>query len=85
MKKIIVFGSKHWPDCGPAEEYLSENNIEYEYVDITSSMGSLKKYLEYRDHHEAFIPIKEIGIVGIPCISINDGEEVIFDYKKLRL
>jgi len=83
MKKIIVFGSKHWPDCEPAKEYLSNNNIKFLYLDITENMLYLKKFLKIRDNRPEFDEIKKAGRVGLPCIVINDGEQVIFDYKKL--
>lgn len=84
MKKIIVFGSKHWPGCEPAKEYLSEKNIKFTYLDITENMLNLKKFLKYRDTYREFNEIKELGRVGIPCIVINKGEEIIFDYKKIE-
>lgn len=83
MKKIIVFGSKHWPGCEPAKEYLSNNNIKFLYLDITENMLYLKKFLKIRDNRPEFDEIKKAGRVGLPCIVINDGEQVIFDYKKL--
>lgn len=85
MRKIVVFGSKHWPGCEPAKEFLSENNVKYRYLDITEGMLSLKRFLKYRDNHPAFDPIKESDKVGLPCIVINDGEEIIFDYNELKL
>lgn len=83
MKKIIMFGSKLWPDCGPAKEFLSEHNIQYIYLDITESMLNLKMFLKYRDNYKEFEKIKEMGKVGIPCIVINDGEKILFDYKEI--
>lgn len=84
MRKIIVFGSKHWPGCEPAKEYLSKKNIKFAYLDITESIFNLKKFLKYRDNYKEFKEIKETGSVGIPCIVINNGEEIIFDYEKIE-
>lgn len=84
MKKVIVFGSKHWPTCEPAKEYLSENNIEFIYLDITENMMNLKKFLKYRDTRPEFDKIKETGMVGLPCIVINNGEKIIFDVKEIE-
>lgn len=84
MDKVVVFGSKHWPDCEPAKEYLSENNIKFLYLDISESMFNLKKFLDYRDTREEFDEIKKSGRVGLPCIVINDGEKIIFDYKEIQ-
>lgn len=85
MEKIIVFGSKHWPGCEPAKEYLSNNNIKFLYLDITENMLYLKKFLKIRDNRPEFDEIKKAGKVGLPCIVINDGEQVIFDYKELKV
>lgn len=85
MKKTIVFGSEHWPGCEPAKEYLSEKNIEFDYIDITESMANLKIFLRYRDSYDEFKGVKETGSVGIPCVVINDGEEIIFNYKKVEI
>lgn len=85
MDKIIVFGSKYWPDCQPAEEYLSKNNIKYAYLDVSEGMLNLKKFLKYRDNYSEFNEIKEKGSIGLPCIVINNGEKIIFDYRELEL
>lgn len=85
MNKIIMYGSKHWPDCAPAKEYLSEKGVEYLYFDITENMINLKQFLKYRDNAPEFKVIKENGFVGLPCIVINDGQQIIFDYKLLNI
>lgn len=79
MKKIAVFGSKLCPDCGVLKEYLEANNIRFAFVDITESMLNLKLYLKFRDTRPEFEEIKKSGIVGIPFISVNNGETLIFD------
>ena len=85
MRKLIVFGSKHWPGCEPAKEYLSNNNIKFLYLDITENMLNLKRFLKYRDNRPEFDEIKRAGKVGLPCIVIDDGEQIIFDYKKVKI
>ena len=85
MKKVIMYGSRHWPDCAPAKEYLSKNGVEYLYLDITENMINLKQFLKYRDNAPEFKKIKENGFVGLPCIVINDGQQIIFDYNLLDI
>ncbi|MBE6082283.1 MAG: hypothetical protein E7205_06290 [Tissierellaceae bacterium] len=85
MEKIILFGSKYCPDCGPAKEFLSGNNVKFAYLDITDSLMNLKRFLKYRDTRPEFNTIKEAGKIGIPCIVINDGEKIIFDYNELKI
>ncbi len=85
MRKIILFGSKHCPDCGPAKEYLSNHDIKFAYLDISENMFNLKTFLKYRDNYDEFKEVKEAGIVGIPCIVINSGEQIIFDYNEFEI
>lgn len=78
MKKVIMFGSKHWGGCAPVKELLLQNDIKFFYADITESMLHLKNFLKYRDNNPVFEEIKKAGRVGLPCIVINDGEEILF-------
>lgn len=65
------------------KEYLSQNNIDYIYLDITENMLNLKKFLKYRDNRPEFDEIKKTGRVGLPCIVINDGEKIVFDVMEI--
>ena len=78
MKNIIMYSSMHWPGCPPVKEALSQADIKFAYVDISSGMLPLKQFLKYRDHRAEFDPIKEKGQVGVPCIVVNDGEQILF-------
>ncbi len=42
-------------------------------------MLHLKNFLKYRDNNPVFEEIKKAGRVGLPCIVINDGEEILFE------
>lgn len=77
-KRITFFGSPHWPGCEPVKEFLSENNIEFNYVDITESMFNLKRFLKYRDNNEVFDNIRRKNMVGIPVVMINNGQKFFF-------
>lgn len=85
IKKKVLFGSALCPDCPPAKKLLEEAGIRFLYLDITGDLANLKKFLHLRDNFEAFNSIKENGKIGIPCLSINDGEEIIFDFESLDL
>ena len=41
-------------------------------------MLNLKKVLKYRDTSPVFDEIKAAGRMGLPCIVINSGEEILF-------
>ncbi len=79
MNKITIYGSKHCPDCVTMKEYLSSNNVEYIYLDITESMLYLKMFLKHRDFRPEFEEIKKANRVGIPCIMINKEEKFLFE------
>ena len=61
------------------KEFLSKNNVQFTYIDITDSMLNLRIYLKYRDNRPEFQSIKEKGRVGIPFIMIGSGEKFIFE------
>ena len=78
MKEIIMYSSQHWPGCEPVKEALSQAGITFAYVDITTGMLPLKQFLKYRDTREEFREIKEKNRVGLPCLVINKGEQILF-------
>ena len=61
------------------KEFLSQNNISFNYIEITDSMQNLKIFLKYRDNYPQFEEIKKKGRIGIPCIMINNGENFLFE------
>ncbi len=71
--------------CDMAREFLSQNNIEFEYYDITESMNNLKMFLKYRDYAPEFDRIKADGKVGLPCIITGEERSISFDYRELEL
>ncbi len=79
----ILYGSQHWPGCGPVKEFLDKNNFEYTYVDITESMKNLKEFLKIRDNHDAYRGIRGRAMVGIPMLKV--GDEVILGPSEEKL
>ena len=61
------------------KEYLSSNGVKFAYMDITENMLNMKTYLKYRDSRPEFDEIKKQARQGVPFISINRGEKLIFD------
>ena len=78
MKRITIFGSQHWPTCEPMKELLSDNNVEFTYVDITESMFNLKRFLKYRDSSDSFQDIRRKNRIGIPAVMVNNGQKFYF-------
>lgn len=64
---------------------LDNAGIRYLYLDITESLGYLKKFLAIRDFSKAFDEIKEAGKIGLPALVINNGEEIVFDIENYDL
>ena len=54
------------------KEFLSEKNIKFGYIDICTSMVSLKRFLKIRDTSEVHREAREKHSVGIPCMLIDD-------------
>lgn len=74
MKKVIVYGSPYCPHCVDAKAKLDAENIRYGYVDITSGMAPLKKFLALRDSRPEFDGPKAEGSIGIPAIMVDDDK-----------
>ena len=70
---LKVFGSPLCPDCRELRANFDAHGVEYDYVDITAAMPSLKAFLRLRDSLPEFAPVKEAGAVGIPAIFNEDG------------
>ncbi len=48
-------------------------------------MMNLKLFLNHRDNNPVFKEIKEGGRVGLPCLVIGNGEQIIFDVELLDI
>ena len=66
------------------KEFLSENNVKYAYVDVCSSVMSLKTFLKMRDTSEAYAKVRERHSVGIPCLVIDDEVFLISGVEKVK-
>ena len=78
INMLTLFVSSLCPDCPPAIEEIKKKDIKCEIIDITSSMASLKKFLNERDFSDAFDEIVEENRVGVPCL-MRDDEFFFFD------
>jgi glutaredoxin-related protein len=61
------------------KEFLSENGIEFDFIDITESMRNLSIFLKYWGNKSEFAELRKRGDAAIPFISINDGEKFFFE------
>ena len=54
------------------KEVLSQKNVKFAYVDITSGMGKLKQFIGLRDTHPVYDEMKKLGRVGLPTLFVDD-------------
>lgn len=72
---IMMYGTDLCPDCVAAKKALEENGIEYKYLNITESLGSMKQFLKLRDTKDEFKEIRGSGVhIGIPALIISPTE-----------
>jgi len=71
MPSIKVFSTEFCPYCVALKEFLKENNIEFEAVDVTEDLKAQEEMIE------------KSGQMGVPVVDI-DGEIIIgFDREKI--
>jgi glutaredoxin-like YruB-family protein len=71
-KKVVVYSTPTCPFCVRAKQYLKDNNIVYEDIDVS------------RDHARAQEMISRSGQMGVPVIDIDGTMVVGFDKGKIR-
>lgn len=59
------------------KEVLSEKNVKFAYVDVTSGMGPLKQFLKLRDTSEVYAEVRENHYVGIPSLFVDDKPYIV--------
>lgn len=70
--KVRVFSSKTCPYCTMEKDFLKQNKIEFEDVDVSDNQKAANEM------------IKKSGQMGVPVTEI-DGEIVVgFDKEKLK-
>ncbi|MEA3378447.1 MAG: glutaredoxin domain-containing protein [Nanoarchaeota archaeon] len=71
-KKVIVYTTQTCPYCHFAMDFLKENNVEFEAIDVS------------KDHDAARRMVEKSGQMGVPVIEV-DGEMIIgFDKERLK-
>jgi len=72
MAKVKVYTTPICPYCIALKEFLKENNIEFEEIDVSQDEMAAKEMIE------------KTGQMGVPVLEI-DGEFVIgFDKEKIK-
>ena len=71
-KSVKVYSTSTCPYCIRAKQFLTENNIQFENIDVSA------------DHAKAQEMIKKSGQMGVPVLDI-DGEIIIgFDKERMK-
>ncbi|MBW2987751.1 glutathione S-transferase N-terminal domain-containing protein [Candidatus Woesearchaeota archaeon] len=71
-KKVIVYSTPTCPFCVHAKEFLKENNVEFEDIDVSKDQAKAKEMVE------------KSGQMGVPVIDI-DGEIIVgFNKEKIK-
>ncbi|MBD3259098.1 NrdH-redoxin [Candidatus Woesearchaeota archaeon] len=71
-KKVVVYSTPTCPFCNHVKEFLKENDIEFEDIDVSKSQDKAKEMVE------------KSGQMGVPVIDI-EGEIIVgFDKEKIK-
>ena len=71
MAKIRIFSTPSCPYCVTLKEFLKENNVAFEDIDVSQDQASLNEMIE------------KSGQTGVPVVDI-DGQIIIgFDKEKI--
>lgn len=72
MKKVVVYSTPTCPYCVRAKQFLKDNNIEFENIDVSA------------DQQKSEEMVKISGQMGVPVLDI-EGEIVVgFDKEAIK-
>jgi glutaredoxin-like YruB-family protein len=70
-KKVLVYSTSTCPYCIRAKQFLSENNIVFENIDVSLDQGKAEEM------------IQKSGQMGVPVLDI--GGEIVVGFDKERI
>lgn len=71
-KQVTVYSTPTCPFCVRAKQFLKDNNIEFENVDVSTSQDKAQEM------------VKKSGQMGVPVLDI-DGEIIVgFDRERIE-
>ena len=83
MSKPVLFYSAECPDTPPFVAELKALNVDYEEIEVQSTLPNLKRFLRLRDNEAVFDEAKAKGYAGLPALLLADGR-VILDETQLK-
>ena len=70
--KVIVYSTPTCPYCHHAKDFLKENKVEFEDIDVS------------KDRKKAQEMIEKSGQMGVPVIEIGDKIIIGFNKEKIK-
>ena len=83
MSKPILFYAETCPDTAPFVAELDRLGVDYDEVEIMTSLPNLKQFIRLRDSSAEFDNSKANGYLGIPTLLLPNGD-VVLDESKLK-
>jgi len=71
MKKVKVFSTKFCPHCVVLKQFLNDNKIEFEALDVSENEEARK------------VMIEKTGQMGVPVIEIDN--EIVIGFDKVKI
>ena len=72
MAKVKVYSTPECPWCKKVKEFLKENNVEYEDIDISANEKARDEMVE------------KSGQMGVPVIDIDGTIIIGYDVEKIK-
>jgi len=71
MANVRVFSTEFCPYCVALKEFLKENSIEFEAIDVTEDLKAQEEMIE------------KSGQMGVPVVEIDEQIIIGFDREKI--
>ena len=72
MAKVTVYSTPTCPHCVHAKEFLKENDVDFEDIDVSADRDKAKEMVE------------KSGQMGVPVIDVDGKIVVGFDQARLQ-
>ena len=77
MYKPVLFYSAECPDTPSFVAELKALNVDYEEIEVQSTLPNLKRFLRLRDNEAVFDEAKAKGYAGLPALLLADGRVIL--------
>ena len=77
MSKPVLFYSAECPDTPSFVVELKALNVDYEEIEVQSTLPNLKRFLRLRDNEAVFDEAKAKGYAGLPALLLADGRVIL--------